>query len=370
MRILIYLLQKEFTQIFRNKSMLPIIFVMPIVQLMVLVFASTFEVKRIDIAVVDFDHSNSSSKLISQIESNSIFHINYYPENQDKAEKLIQSNKIDLSLCIPKDFDKKLGSAGKPEVQILADAIVGNSAQLGVAYLTQIIGDFNKSVLVKQRGGVPSGSGINIESSFWYNAELNYKIYMAPGILVVLITIVGMMLGGMNLVREKELGTIEQINVTPIKKWQLLAGKLIPFLIIGLFELGFGLTIAHIAFGMPMRGSLGLLLGGATIYLILVLSAGLFLSTISDTQQQVTFSTYFFMMIFIMLSGLFTPVESMPQWAQYLDRINPLFYFVRIMRSVILKGAEFKDLWWEFTTLAGYALTVFSLAIFKYRKTT
>lgn len=369
MKILFYILQKEFIQIFRNKSMLPIIFVLPIFQLLVLVFAATFEIKRIDMAVVDLDHSSSSIRLINQIESNPIFHINYLPETQNNAEELIRRNKIDLSLCIPKDFEKRLSTATKPEVQIIADAIVGNSAQLGVGYLSQIIADFNKNININQFENKQKKASVNIISSFWYNAELNYKIYMAPGILVVLITVVGMMLGGMNLVREKELGTIEQINVTPIKKWQLLAGKLIPFLLIGLFELAFGLGFAHIIFAMPMRGSLALLFGAAAIYLILVLSIGLYLSTISDTQQQVTFSTYFFMMIFIMLSGLFTPVESMPEWAQYFNRLNPLYYFVRIMRSIILKGANFNDLWVEISTLTGYASTIFVLAITRYKKT-
>lgn len=369
MRILFYILQKEFTQVFRNKSMIPIIFFMPLMQLLILVFATTFEVKHIDMAVVDFDHSTSSMKMVNQIESSSIFKIKYFANSPAEAEKLISSNKIDMALCIPKDFDKKLNTKNSPDVQILADAIVGNTAQLGVSYLSQIIGDFNKGILIKNKGNAPVENKINVISSFWYNADLNYRIYMAPGILVVLITVIGMMLGGMNLVREKEMGTIEQINVTPIKKWQLIAGKLIPFLLIGLFELAFGLTLAHIIFGMPMRGSLLLLFGGAAIYLVLVLSVGLFLSTISETQQQVTFATTFFMMIFILMSGLFTPVESMPVWAQYFDRINPLFYFVRIMRSIILKGAELKDLWMEFTTLAGYALTVFTLAILKYKKT-
>lgn len=365
MKILLYILQKEFTQIFRNKAMLPIIFLMPIFQLVVLVFAASFEVKHVDMAVVDLDHSTSSAKLILRIENNSIFYIKEMAPTQELAEDLIRRNKVDMVLCIPKDFDKKLSTGTNPDVQILADAIVGNSAQLGSAYLTQIIGDFNREVNVVKN---PQAKSINVVSSYWFNEELNYKIYMAPGILVVLITVVGMLLGAMNLVREKELGTIEQINVTPIQRWQLISGKLIPFLIIGLFELAFGLTIAHILFGMPMRGSLFLLFGSTTIYLTFVLSLGLFLSTISDTQQQVAFAGFFFMIVFIMMSGLFTPVESMPQWAQYLDRINPLYYFVKILRGIILKGAQINDIKTELITLFCFAVSVFSLAILRYRK--
>lgn len=368
MRIFIYILQKEFIQIFRNKAMLPIIFVLPLFQLLVLAFAATFEVKRIDMAVVDNDRSSSSTQLINQIESNRIFHVDYFVSSQNEAEKLMRYNKIDLALCIPHDFDKKLNTRTNPDVQILADAIVGNSAQLGAAYLSSIIMDFNKEIIVAKTGNIQTGSRINIIGNYLYNTELNYKIYMAPGILVILITVVGMMLGGMNLVREKELGTIEQINVTPIQKWQLIAGKLLPFLVIGLFELAFGLTLAHIVFGMPMRGSLVVLFGATAVYLTLVLSLGLFISTISETQQQVTFGGFFFIMIFVLMSGLFTPVESMPGWAQKIDLVNPLFYFVKIMRSVILKGASLKDISNEFYTLLGFAALVFILAVSRYRK--
>ncbi|MDR3705834.1 MAG: ABC transporter permease [Paludibacteraceae bacterium] len=367
MRIFLYILQKEFIQIFRNKAMLPIIFVLPLFQLLVLAFAATFEVKRIDMAVVDNDRSTSSTQLINRIGNNPIFHVNYIVNSQDEAEKLMRGNKIDLALCIPRDFDKKLNTKTNPDVQILVDAIVGNAAQLGSGYLSSIIMDFNKEILIQKADG-QNGNAINVVSRYVYNTELNYKIYMAPGILVILITVVGMMLGGMNLVREKELGTIEQINVTPIQKWQLIGGKLIPFLFIGLFELAFGLTLAHIVFGMPMRGSLVTLFGATSVYLILVLSIGLFISTISETQQQVTFGGFFFIMIFVMMSGLFTPVESMPMWAQYMDRVNPLYYFVKIMRGIILKGASLNDISKEFYTMLIFGAAVFSLAVARYRK--
>ncbi len=370
MRILLYILQKEFIQIFRNKGMLPIIFVMPMMQMLVLVFAATFEIKRVDIAVVDYDHSTASQQLIHQVMGNQMFHIDYISTSAKEAEQLIQANKIDLALVIPHHFDKELTLHQGAEVQILVDAINGNAAQLGSAYLSNIISDNARQLRIKETVVSQSKpSIIEVVSSYWYNAELNYKHYMAPGILVILITVVAMFLGSMNLVREKELGTIEQINVTPIRKWQFIAGKLLPFLIIGLFELAFGLTLAKLAFGIPIRGSLPLLFFLAAIYLVLVLSAGLFISTMSDTQQQVTFASYFLMMVFILLSGLFTPVESMPMWAQKLDYLNPLYYFVKIMRSVILKGAGMNEVFREFVALSAFATTMFSLAIMRYRKT-
>jgi len=371
MRTLYYILQKEFTQIFRNKSMLPIIFVMPLVQMLVLVFAATNELRQVDLAIVDFDHSIASHRMISAISGNPFFKVRQNLSETKEAEELLMRNKINLALIIPQHFDKALMVDKKATVQILVDAINGNAAQLSLGYLSSVIGTYSQKVMINtlspERGQMKS---IIIKPTYWFNPQLNYKYYMAPGILVVLITVVGMLLGGMNLVREKELGTIEQINVTPIKKWQFIAGKLLPFLAIGLFDLAFGLLVARLAFSIPIRGSLPLLFGMASIYLVLVLSCGLFISTISDTQQQATFVSFFSLIVFIMMSGLFTPVESMPDWAQKLDFINPLYYFVKIMRSIILKGSNFADIFNEFVALSLFAVSMFGLAILKYRKTT
>ena len=350
--------------------MLPIIFVMPLVQMLILVFAATNELPQVDLAIVDFDHSASSRKLVAEITGNPFFKVRQNLANAEEAEDLLMRNKINLALIIPQSFDKDLTVNKKTNVQILVDAINGNAAQLSLSYLSNVIGSFSQKVLINtnpaQRGQTKS---IIIKPTFWFNPQLNYKFYMAPGILVVLITVVGMLLGGMNLVREKELGTIEQINVTPLKKWQFIAGKLLPFLVIGLFDLGFGLLVARLAFNIPIRGSLFLLFGMAAIYLVLVLSWGLFISTISDTQQQATFVAFFSLIVFIMMSGLFTPVESMPDWAQKLDFINPLYYFVKIMRSIILKGSNFVDIFNEFAALSAFAVSMFGLAIFRYKKT-
>jgi len=350
--------------------MLPIIFVMPLVQMLILVFAATNELTHVDIAVVDYDYSASSRKLIGEIEGNPFFKIRQNITNIAEAEDLLMRTKIDLALVIPHNFDKDLMVDKKAEVQVLVDAINGTAAQLSFGYLSNVIGGYSKKVLIKSaRAEQGQFKNIVITPTYWFNPQLIYKYYMAPGILVVLVTVIGMLLGGMNLVREKELGTIEQINVTPIKKWQFIAGKLLPFLTIGLFDLGFGLLVAKIAFNIPIRGSLLLLFGMGTIYLVLVLSLGLFISTISDTQQQATFVAFFTLIVFILMSGLFTPVESMPDWAQKLDYANPLYYFIKILRSILLKGSGFIDIFKEFAALSVFALSMFGLAIFRYRKT-
>lgn len=370
MRTLFYILQKEFAQIFRNKGMLPVIFLMPMIQMLILVFAATNELRQVDLAIVDFDNSASSRKLIAEFNGNPFFKVRQNLATTLDAEDLLMRNKVDLALVIPQYFDKDLTLDKKTNVQVLVDAINGNAAQLSFGYLSYVIGSYSQKVLINTTNPeFRQTKSIVIKPTFWFNQQLNYKYYMAPGILVVLITVIGMLLGGMNLVREKELGTIEQINVTPIKKWQFIAGKLLPFLAIGLFDLFFGLLIARLAFNIPIRGSLLLLFGMGAIYLVLVLSSGLFISTISDTQQQATFVAYFSLIVFILMSGLFTPVESMPDWAQKLDYANPLYYFVKIMRSIILKGSNFADIFNEFAALSVFAVSMFGLAIFRYRKT-
>jgi ABC-2 type transport system permease protein len=201
-------------------------------------------------------------------------------------------------------------------------------------------------------GNIPPS--ITVRTRHWYNPDLNYKIYMAPGILVILVTVIGWLMAGMNLVSEKETGTIEQLNVTPIKKYEL-----IPFLIIGLIDLACGMVIAHFLFKMPVEGSLLTLFVFAAIYLVAVLGIGLLISTVSNTQQQVLFVSFFFVMVFILMSGLFTAVENMPGWGQKLDLINPAAYFIRVIRMVLLKGSGFSV----------YAVIINALAIWHYRKT-
>jgi len=211
---------------------------------------------------------------------------------------------------------------------------------------------------------------MNVRWSFWFNPELDYKTYMVPGILVLLVTIIGMFLAGMNVVREKEIGTIEQINVTPIKKYQFIAGKLIPFWIIALFELAVGLLAARLIFDIPLLGNIFLIFFIASVYLLVVMGIGLFLSTVTNTQQQSMFLSWFVLVIFILMSGLFTPVESMPHWARSLNVVNPIAYFIAMIRMVMLKGSGFQNVSDKLGILFIYGIAMLSLAVWRYRKTT
>lgn len=372
MRILAALLVKEFKQIFRNRMMLPIIFVVPVVQMILLTYAASLEMKGINMAVVDQDISQASQQLVSRFEGSPFFEISMagtvYPQALDE----LTSDQVDVILYMPHGFEKDLYSEKETDLQLVVNAINATEAGLIKAYCTQIIGDYNGYLRAQWFGMEGSGklSTLEVIPSYWYNPLLDFKIYMFSGILVIIVTLIGMLLTALNLVREKEMGTTEQINVTPIRKYQFVLAKLIPFMIIALFELAFGLLIGRLLFGLPLVGSLGLLFLFTCVYLLAVLGIGLFLSTVSNTQQQLMFIAFFFMLTFILMSGVFTPAESMPPWAQKINLINPVAYFMKVIRMILLKGSEFSDIRREFFSLGVYAIVILSLAITNYRKTT
>jgi ABC-2 type transport system permease protein len=373
MRTILYIVQKEFLQIFRNRTMLPIIFVIPIVQLIILVNAATMEMKKINMVIVDKDLSATSRKLTSKFESSPFYVIKNTTFNYNEAISELLRDKADVILHIPADFERSLVRENKSSLQLMVNAINGMSAGLINAYSSVIISDFNRSVITEWLGVTESGKvvlqpTISIHQQYWYNPQLNYKNYMVPAVLVMLVTIIGMFLSAMNLVREKEIGTIEQINVTPIRKYQFIAGKLIPFWIIALFELTFGLIIGKLLFNIPIVGNIGLVFLFAAVYLLVVMGFGLFLSTITQTQQQAMFLAFFSMMVFLMMSGVFTPTETMPYWAQQVNYLNPVMYFMRVVRMILLKGSGFTDIYKEFIAISVYAYIILSLAIWKYRK--
>jgi len=371
MNTIIYIIQKEFKQIFRNKGMLPIIFIMPLIQLIILSNAATFEVKNIKLSFIDHNHSSISRELIDKFRASSYFNIVAEFPSAKTANLAMQKGKVDVILEIPNHFDRDLIKDKSATLSVNVNAINGAAAGVENVYITQIIHQFNKHLKAKliQTSNAKSVPKI-IESIplFWYNKTLNYKTYMVPGILVLLVTMVTLFLSGMNIVREKEIGTLEQINVTPIKKYQFIIGKLFPFWVLGLVLLTVGLIIAKVLFNVPIIGSLLLMYFYTSIYILVILGIGLFISNFTDTQQQAMFIAWFFMVIFILMSGLFTPIESMPIWAQQLTIINPIKYFVEVMRMVMLKGAGFTDILPQILKTFFYAIVMNGLAVYGYRK--
>ncbi len=372
MRTIFFLVRKEFIQIFRNKGILPLIFLMPVVQLLVLSYAADFEIKNVKILWVDQDQSHKSRELFRKLDASDYFMISSVSTDASTVDESLDKSLVDLAITIPEGFQEGIQKERYASIQLVANAIDGTKAGLGTFYFSQILRSFNADLNTDLYTKNPRGSSgfkrIEDTHSFWFNPYLNYKTFMVPGILVLLVTMIGVFISSMNIVREKELGTIEQLNVTPIKKHQFILGKLIPLWILGLVEFTIGLVVARLVFGIPIVGSLVLLYSFTAMYLIMVLGLGMFVSTVTDTQQQAMFISWFFLVIFILMSGVFTPIENMPDWAQQITLINPVRYFIEVIRMVMLKGSALADIQFQFLVVTGYAILINALAIWRYRK--
>ncbi|MFQ5445305.1 MAG: ABC transporter permease [Saprospiraceae bacterium] len=370
MCIILLLIQKELKQVVRNRAMLPILFVFPIIQLVVLSFAATHDIKNIKLAVVDYDHSVASRTLINKLTASEYFILKGTPRSDGEALDFLQSGQADLVLTIPAHFERDVIRHQPGGLQLEVDAINGQKAGLAASYAGEVFQAFGEELALKtapqfRQKATPR---LTATHSYWYNTGLDYKTFMVPGILGELVAMLVLVLSAMNVVREKEIGTIEQINVTPIRKWQFIAGKLLPFLFIGLFDLALGLAVGKLLFDIPMVGSLWVVVAFCVVNIFYVLGIGLFISNFADTQQQAMFIAWFFMVIFILMSGLFTPIESMPEWAQALTVPNPVAHFVEVMRMVLLKGSSWADIRYNFLVMLGLGVVMNGLAVWTYRK--
>ncbi len=371
MKTLIFLIRKEFRQIKRNKVLLPIIFIMPILQLLILVHATTFQIRNVNIGVVDNDKSTTSLNLINTLGASEFFSITAFPAHISEAESMLAKSQIDMIMVIPQNFGSNLVREKQADIQFIPNAINVNFATLAYSYATMVLRSFNIRIITETTPTIMpvQHKVVNIIPRYYFNSEMNYKWYMFPGIMVILITMIGLFLSGLNLVREKEIGTSEQLNVTPIKKHHFILAKLIPFLIIGLLELTLATVLGILVYNVPFEGNFLVLVGFTFIYLFVVLGIGLLISTMANTQQQMMFVAFFVVIIFILLSGIFTPAESMPNWVQKLNVINPIAYFMKVIRMVMLKGSGINNLIHELISMTIYAIIVLSLATFRYRKT-
>ncbi len=370
MRALRILLEKEFKQVFRDPAILRIIFMMPIVQLLVMPLAADYEVKNIKLCVVDFDRSSYSQKLVNKITATKYFRSVDYTDSYEKALTYVEKDEADLVLQIPSSFEKQLVKEDRATVFMALNAINGVKANLGGAYLRTIIGDFNEEVRLEwlQLPRLSPQPTIQVSAINWFNPLMNYQVFMVPGILVILVTMVGAFLSALNIVKEKEIGTIEQINVTPIRKYQFILGKLIPFWVLGLIILTIGLIISWAVYGIVPAGNVFTIYIFAAVYLLAVLGMGLLVSTFANTQQQAMLLSFFLMMIFILLGGLYTSIDSMPGWAQTFTKFNPVSYFIEVMRMVVLKGSGLYDIRNHLFIVFAFAVVLNSFAVWNYRK--
>jgi len=343
---------------------------MPVIQLMILPWAADYEMKNIKLSVVDHDRSDYSRQLVSKITASGYFILTDYHNSYAKSLQSVEQDKSDLVLEIPAQFEKALVKENESKLFMALNAINGVKASLGSAYLRSIIQDFNREVRNDwiQFPRFSPEPTIEIASSNWFNPHMNYKYFMVPGILVILLTMVGANLAAINIVREKEIGTIEQINVTPIRKHHFILGKLIPFWILGLVVLSLGLTIAWLVYGIIPAGSFLTIYVFAAVYLLAVLGLGLLVSTYATNQQQSMLISFFLMMIFILLGGLYTSIDSMPAWARAITKANPVAYFIEVMRMVVLKGSTLADIWDHLLIVSGFAIILNGWAVYSYRK--
>lgn len=372
MRTIRFLLEKEFRQIFRNKTLVAMIMLVPVVQLLILPLAANYEVKNINLVVVDQDRSVYSRELITRITASGYFKLMDVAASFKNALGYIESDEADVVLEIPNGFEKDLVRESQGALFIAVNAINGVKANLGGVYLNSIVRDFNAEIRLEwfQPSQNNERSIIEVVPSNWYNPYMNYRLYMVPGILAVLVTMIGGYLSALNIVKEKEAGTIEQINVTPIRKYHFILGKLVPFWVLGMLVFTLGMLAAWLVYDVTPIGSIGLLYIFLSVYLLAVLGLGLLISTYTDTQQQAMFIAFFFVMIFILMSGLFTSIDSMPSWAQVISRLNPVSYFIDVMRMVVLKGSSLSDIALQLGAVLLFALVFNIWAVVNYKKTT
>jgi ABC transporter DrrB family efflux protein len=375
MRTVFFLVRKEFLQIMRDHTTMVQIFMIPVVQLLVLANAATFDLKRTRLLVVDEDRTTVSAGLVQRLEAGRQFRVISDVSNASEVERSLLERDATAVLHIPRRFEEDLVRRGRATVQLVLNAEEGAATGIvqssATAILAAYAGELDRTLPrspTLSRGA--RAAPLDLRTQRWFNPTRNYRHYMVPALMVALTTIIGLLLTAQNITREYELGTLEQLNVTPMTKIQFIAAKLIPFWIISMVIFTVGLVIGRLVFGIPMRGSLLLVYLAAVVYLVVVLGLGLWISTITRTQQQAMFVAFFVILIFLLMSGLFTPVESMPDWAQLVAEANPVKQFVFVMRAVLIKGAGLETVARPILGLAMGGAAILALAVHRYRKST
>jgi len=363
-----YLFVKELTQVLRDKRMRMTLIIPPLFQLIVFGYAANLDVKQIRTAVRDLEQSVESRDLIARLGSSKYFEIVAFPQTPEQIESLIKKGDIVLSIEIPSDFSRKLKKGDTATVQIIFDGTESNTVMIALGYANQILSEFSTFILLKRlnRAGMMDfeEAGVELRHRIWFNPNFESRLFYIPGVIASIAFLIPIILTAQAIVREREIGTLEQIMVTPIRSWELMVGKTLPFAMIGLLDVVMIALIGVFWFEVPLRGNPFVLLLGAVLFLMSSIGVGLFISTISTTQQQSQISTFFFSMPAFTLSGFAFPIENMPQWIQYITYANPLRYFLVIIRGVFLKANGLDILWPQMAALAvlgGFMILLSSL---------
>ncbi len=381
MRRILFLARAEVLHVVRDHATLAQVLVLPILQLLLLSNAATFEIRDIPTYVVDFDRTTTSRGLVDRFVASGNFRIVERSASLDRANDELLRGRVTLLLTIPHDFESSLVREGTAPVQLAVNAEKGSAAGIVQSYAVRILSAYSAEIgktlrpatanvhaTIGDQPPVRGSARIEVSLRSRYNQTLNYKHYMVPGLLVALVTLIATLVSAQNIAREKELGTLEQLNVTPLTRGQFIAAKLLPFWVLGMLDLGIGLTVGWLVFDIPVRGSLLLLFGSAAVYLVVALAIGLWISTMVDTQQQAMFVTFFILNIYLLMSGLFTPIDSMAPWVQTVSLLNPVRHFVTISRALLVKGAGLAEIAEPLVILAVFAVVTLTLAIRQYSK--
>ena len=353
-----YLVQKEFLQIRRNSFLPRLIVMFPIVIMCVMPWVQQMDVKNVVVVVVDNDHSTSSQRLIHSIEASRYFIFKGQKPTYQSALADIERGKADVVLVIPQDFGKNIAKGEAPQVLIAANAVNGTKGSMGSAYLSQIVSRSVPYATVLQQPSVLT----------LYNKHQNYKLYMIPALLAIVMMLMTGFLPTLNIVGEKETGTIDQINVTPVSKWAFILSKLIPYWLIALFVITVCLLLAWLIYGITPAGPLWLVYLLAMLLAVFFSSFGLIVSNYSDTMQQAVFVMWFFVVCIMLLSGLFTPARSMPDWAYLTTYVNPMHYFIDTIRTVFIRGGQFREVAHQVCALLAIGILMASWAVRSYKK--
>ena len=362
------MVRKEFIQLFRDKKNRPILILAPIIQLLVFGYVVNYDIRDIRIALMDQSATRESRLLIDTFTASRIFRVTQLPATPSEMEDLLLAGKIDLGIKIPPDFSSLIRRGRTAAVQILADGSMSNMASVRIAYATMIIDRFNNAMVHEMTMRDLHYGKIDGRIRTWYNPNLDSQHFFVPAIVAFLVMLISLLMTSIAIIKEREAGTMEQLIVTPLKPIELIIGKTIPYTIIAIGQMIVVTTFAIFWFDLPLAGSVSLLFLATCLFLLSTLGIGLFISTVSKTQQQAMMTTFFFILPFFMLSGFVFPIDNMPIVVQWLTYLNPLRYFLVIIRGIFLKGVGFHVLWTQYAALTVLGVTVFVGAIGRFRK--
>jgi ABC-2 type transport system permease protein len=375
---IIHIFKKEMIQIFRDKQMRVLAFLPMVVQLFVFGYAASTDVKHISLAVLDEDRTTVSREFVGKFEAGGYFSVSRYLSSPDEADVLMDKGAVDAFIYIRKGFEKAVKSGSSAEVLIVVDGTNSNVASVTLGYVNMIVNGYSQGILldkISRLRGIRTDSSVPLNAApaslvqrTWFNEDLESRNYFIPAIIALLLTLIAVMMTSMAIVKEREVGTMEQLIVTPIRSIELIAGKLLPFAVIGYIDVAIITTIATLWFGVPLRGSITLLFFCTGLFLLPALGVGLFISTISATQQEAMMSTFLFFFPAMLLSGFVFPIDSMPRAMQIISYLDPMRYMIRILRGIFLKGLGVSYLWGDFLGLLVLGVVVIGFAAARFRK--